>query len=259
MGLLEARRGLVFGIANDRSIACHVAARFRAEGAECGYPCLPGEKNERRARKALEEIGITDPWLLPCDVTSDEDIDRAFEQVRARFDSIDFVVHSLAYADRAFLKPGKFVHTPRDVFAQALDISAYSLVAIARRAKDMMPNGGAILAMSYYGSQKAVPGYNVMGVAKAALEACTRYLSLELGEFGIRVNSISAGPLRTLSSMAVGGIDEIFDWVARKAPLRRNIEVEEVGKAAVYLVSDLSTGVTGENHFVDAGYNIVGL
>lgn len=259
MGLLEARRGLVFGIANDRSIACHVAAGFRAEGAECGYPCLPGEKNERRVRKALEGIGITDPWMLPCDVSSDEDIDRVFEQVRARFDSIDFIVHSLAFADRAFLKPGKFVDTPRDVFSQALDISAYSLVAIARRAKEMMPNGGSILAMSYYGSQKAVPGYNVMGVAKAALEACTRYLSLELGEFGIRVNSISAGPLRTLSSMAVGGIDEIFDWVARKAPLRRNIEAAEVGKTAVYLVSDLSTGVTGENHFVDAGYNIVGL
>ncbi len=259
MGLLEGRRGLVFGIANDRSIACYVAAGFLAEGAECGYPCLPGEKNERRARKALEGIGVTEPWLMPCDVTEDDQIDRVFEQTREKFDSIDFVVHSLAYADRTFLKPGKFVETPRAVFSQALDISAYSLVAIAQRAKEIMPNGGSILAMSYYGSQKAVPGYNVMGVAKAALEACTRYLSLELGERGIRVNSISAGPLRTLSSMAVGGIDEIFDWVAQKAPLRRNIEVEEVGKAAVYLVSDLSTGVTGENHFVDAGYNIVGL
>ena len=196
---------------------------------------------------------------MPCDVTQDDQIDRVFDQTREKFDSIDFVVHSLAYADRAFLKPGKFVETPREVFAQALDISAYSLVAIAQRAKEMMPNGGSILAMSYYGSQKAVPGYNVMGVAKAALEACTRYLSLELGERGIRVNSVSAGPLRTLSSMAVGGIDEIFDWVARKAPLRRNIDAGEVGKTAVYLVSDLSTGVTGENHFVDAGYNIVGL
>ena len=148
MGLLEARRGLVFGIANDRSIACHVAARFRAEGAECGYPCLPGEKNERRARKALEEIGITDPWLLPCDVTLDEDIDRAFEQVRARFDSIDFVVHSLAYADRAFLKPGKFVYTPRDVFAEALDMSSFSLGACARRAKAMLHTRGAFRAIA---------------------------------------------------------------------------------------------------------------
>ncbi len=141
----------------------------------------------------------------------------------------------------------------------ALDISAYSLVAIARRAKDVMPSGGSITAMSYYGSQKAIPGYNVMGVAKSALEACTRYLALEMGEFGIRVNSVSAGPLRTLSSMAVGGIDEIFDWVSQKSPLRRNIDAGEVGKTTVYLASDLASGVTGENHFVDAGYNIVGL
>jgi len=259
MGLLDGRRGLVFGIANDRSIACHIAANFRAEGAVCGYPYLPGEKNERRVRKALEAIGETEPWLVPCDVSNDEEIDDLFAQTKDRFDTIDFLVHSLAFADRQYLKPGKFVETPREAFAQALDISSYSLVAVARRAREIMPRGGSILAMSYYGSEKAVPGYNVMGVAKAALEACTRYLALELGESAIRVNTLSAGPLRTLSSMAVGGIDEIFDWVSRKAPLRRNIEGNEVGKTAVYLVSDLSTGVTGENHFVDAGYNIVGL
>ena len=145
------------------------------------------------------------------------------------------------------------------MFTQALDISAYSLVAVAHRVKAIMPDGGSILAMTYYGSEKAIPGYNVMGVAKAALEACTRYLASEMGELGIRVNTLSAGPLRTLSSMAVGGIDEIFDWVSRKAPLRRNIQGDEVGKTAVYLVSDLSSGVTGENIFVDAGYNTVGL
>ena len=159
----------------------------------------------------------------------------------------------------AINKPPVSWKTPRDVFNQALDISAYSLVAVAGRAKDIMPNGGSVLAMSYYGSEKAIPGYNVMGVAKAALEACTRYLAAELGEYGIRVNTISAGPIRTLSSMAVGGIDEIFDWVSRKAPLRRNIGGDEVGKTALYLVSDLASGVTGENIFVDAGYNIVGL
>ena len=259
MGLLDGRKGLIFGIANDRSIACHIARSFVAEGATCGFPHLPGEKNERRVRKALQDFGGDDPWLMPCDVSRDEDIDETFAQVRERFDAIDFVVHSLAFADRAYLKPGKFVDTPRDVYCQALDISAYSLVAIARRAKEMMPKGGSILAMTYYGSDKAVPGYNVMGVAKAALEACTRYLALELGEQGIRVNSISAGPIRTLSSMAVGGIDEIFEWVQKKAPLHRNVEASEVGKTAVYLASDLSSGVTGENIFVDSGYNIVGL
>ena len=259
MGLLEGCKGLVFGIANDRSIACHIAQAVLQEKAVCGFPHLPGEKNERRVRKALEGIGVTDPWLLPCDVSKDEDLDAVFASVRERFDAIDFVVHSLAFADRAYLKPGRFAETPREVFAEALDVSAYSLVAIAQRAKAMMPRSGSILAMTYFGAEKAVPGYNVMGVAKAALESCTRYLALELGESGIRVNTISAGPIKTLSSMAVGGIDEIFDWVAKKAPLRRNIDASEVGKTAVYLLSDLSGGVTGQNVFVDAGYNIVGL
>ncbi len=259
MGLLEGRRGLIFGIANDRSIACHIARSFLEEGAVCGFPHLPGEKCERRARQALEAAGLTDPWLMPCDVTKDEDIDAVMAATKERFDSIDFVIHSLAYADRTFLKPGKFSSTPRDVFAQALDISAYSLVAIAGRAKELMPRGGSITCMTYYGSVKAITGYNVMGVAKAALEACTRYLAGELGEHGIRVNAVSAGPLRTLSSMAVGGIDEIFSHVSEKAPLRRNIEAGEVGKTAVYLTSDLASGVTGETIFVDAGFNVMGL
>lgn len=259
MGLLDGRRGLIFGIANDRSIACHIAKTFIAEGASCAFPCLPGEKNERRTAKALEEIGVTNGWLLPCDVSKDADLDSTFEAVRGKFDTIDFVIHSLAYADRTYLKHGMFVETPREAFTQAVDISAYSLVAIAKRAKPMMPRGGSIVCMTYYGSEKAVPGYNVMGVAKAALEACTRYLAGELGEFGIRVNAVSAGPIRTLSAMAVGGIDEIFDWVTKKAPLRRNIDAGEVGKTAAYLASDLSSGVTGEVLFVDAGYNIVGL
>lgn len=259
MNLLEGRKGLVFGIANDRSIACHIAKAVMAQGAACGFPYLPGEKNERRVSKALEEIGVAEPWLLPCDVAKDNDLDATFAAAKERFDSLDFVVHSLAYADRAYLKPGLFVETPREVYSQALDISAFSLVAIAKRAKPLMTRGGSILAMTYYGSEKAVPGYNVMGVAKAALEACTRYLALELGEFGIRVNTISAGPIKTLSAMAVGGIDEIFEWVEKKAPLRRNIDAGEVGRTAIYLASDLSSGVTGENIFVDAGYRIVGL
>ncbi len=259
MSLLTGRKGLVFGIANDRSIAFHIAQAILKEGAACAFPYLPGEKNERRVAKALEDAGITNPWLIPCDASRDADLDAAFDSVRGRFDSIDFLVHSIAFADRTYLKPGKFLETPRDVFAQALDTSAYSLVAMARRAKPLMTRGGSIVAMTYLGSEKAIPGYNVMGVAKAALEACMRYLALELGEAGIRMNTISAGPVRTLSSMAVGGIDEIFDWVIKKAPLRRNIDAAEVGKTAVYLVSDLASGVTGENIFVDAGYNIVGL
>lgn len=259
MGLLDGRKGLVFGVANDRSIACHIARNLVGEGAVCGFPYLPGEKSERRVGKALSALGINDPWMVSCDVSNDEDLDKTFAAAREKFDSIDFVVHSVAFADRTYLKPGMFAETPRDVFSQALEISAYSLVAMARRAKAMMPRGGSVLAMTYYGSEKAIPGYNVMGVAKAALEASVRYLALELGESGVRVNAVSAGPLRTLSSMAVGGIDEIFDWVSKKAPLRRNIEADEVGKTAVYLCSDLASGVTGENIFVDAGYSIVGL
>ncbi len=259
MGLLDNQRGLVFGIANDRSIACHIAKSLIGEGATCGFAHLPGEKNERRVRKALDGIGVAEPWLLPCDVSSDDDIDATFAATKERFDTIDFLVHSLAFADRTYLKAGKFPETPRDVFAQALDISAYSLIALANRAKEMMPKGGSIIGMTYYGSEKAIPGYNVMGVAKAALEASMRYLAADLGEHGIRVNTVSAGPLKTLSSMAVGGIDEIFNWVSQKSPLRRNIEAGEVGKTAVYLLSDLSSGVTGENIYVDAGYSIVGL
>ena len=177
----------------------------------------------------------------------------------AVFDVIDFVIHSIAYADRKYLKIGKFHETPRDVFLQAMDISAYTLVAIAQRAVKIMPNGGSIVGLSYYGGEKVIPGYNVMGVAKAALEMNARYLSSELGEKGVRVNIISAGPLRTLSAMAVGGIEDMFEWVEKKSPLRRNIDVDEVGKSAVYLVSDLSAGVTGETLHVDAGFNIIGL
>ncbi len=259
MGLLDGRKGLVFGVANDRSIACFVADAIRSEGGVCGYAHLPGEKSLKRVRSALADIGEHDPWLRPCNVCVDADLDAVFEAARERFDTIDFLIHSVAYANRAYLRPGMFAETPRDVFAQALDISAYSLVAMAGRAKALMPNGGSIVGMTYYGSEKAIPGYNVMGVAKAALEASTRYLAGELGASGIRVNTISAGPLRTLSAMAVGGIDQIFELVEAKSPMKRNVEGAEVGKTAVYLLSDLSTGVTGENIYVDCGYNIVGL
>ena len=259
MGLLEGRKGIIFGVANERSIAWHIARNLIAHGAVCGFSCLPGEKNERRARMALENNGLNDPWLVPCDVGRDEDIDNLFAAADRTFGPISFVVHSIAFADKDFLKIGKFTSTPRDVFQQALDISAYTLIAIAQRARDLMPGGGSILALSYYGAEKVIPGYNVMGVAKAALEASARYLAADLGQQNIRVNTLSAGPCRTLSAMAVGGIDEMFDHVERKSPLRRNIDTDEVGRSAVYLISDLSTGVTGENIYVDAGFNTIGI
>jgi enoyl-[acyl-carrier protein] reductase I len=259
MGLLDGKKGLILNIANDRSIAWHIANNAIKQGATCGYGFLPMEKMERRVRKSLEEMGVTDPWLQPCDVGRDEDIETFMKAAGEKFGTIDFLVHSLAFANKDFLRIGNFVTTTRDVFKQALDISAYSLIGLTRAALPLMPNGGSVIALTYLGATKAVPGYNVMGVAKAALESTMRYLAFELGEKKIRVNTISAGPVRTLSAMAVGGIDEMFEHVQKKAPLKRNIDGDEVGKTAVYLLSDLSSGVTGENHFVDAGFETVGL
>jgi enoyl-[acyl-carrier protein] reductase I len=259
MGLLDGKKGLILSVANDRSIAWHIANEAIKQGAKCGFGYLPIEKMERRVRKAMEEGGFGQEWLFPCDVGKDEDIEKFFAAAREQFGSIDFVVHSLAFADRNYLKIGMFLSTPRDVFTQALDISAYSLLALARGAAPLMTNGGSIIALTYLGGEKAVPGYNVMGVAKAALESTARYLALELGEKKIRVNTLSAGPVRTLSAMAVGGIDEMFAHCAVKAPLKRNIEPEEVGKTGVFLLSDYSSGITGENIYVDSGFNIVGL
>ena len=257
MGLLENRTGLVFGVANERSIAWHIANNAVDHGAVCGFAHLPGDKMAARVGKALDGLGLDGPWMFPCDVSKDEDLDALFVAVKEEFGSIDFVVHSIAYADREYLKAGTFVSTPRSVFQQALDISAYTLIAIADRARSVMPTGGSMLALSYYGAEKAAPGYNVMGVAKSALESTVRYLATELGEAGIRINALSAGPCRTLSAMAVGGIDVMLDKMEQTAPLHRNIDTDEVGKAAVYLISDLSSGVTGETHHVDAGYNAV--
>jgi enoyl-[acyl-carrier protein] reductase I len=259
MGLLEGKRGLILNIANDRSIAWHIANNAIKHGAKCGFGFLPMEKMERRVRKAMEEGGFASEWLFPCDVGKDEDIEKFMSAAKEQFGTIDFLVHSLAFADRNYLKIGDFLSTPRDVFKQALDISAYSLIGLTRAAAPLMPSGGSVIALTYLGSEKVVPGYNVMGVAKAALESTARYLAFELGEKKIRVNTISAGPVRTLSAMAVGGIDEMFAHVEKKAPLKRNIDGDEVGRTAVYLLSDLSSGVTGENLYVDAGFNIVGL
>ena len=265
MGLLDGKKGVVLNIANDRSIGAHIGSQAARHGATVGFGFLPMsslEKSERRARKALEELGIANSWLHPCDVGKDEEIEAFFNVTKERFGGrIDFVVHSLAFADYNYLKneAGNFTSTPRQVYQQACDISAYSLLALSRAAVPLMTEGGSIMAMTYYGAEKVIPGYNVMGVAKAALEATARYLAFDLGGKRIRVNTISAGPIKTLAASAVGGIDEMFAHTERKAPLHRNIDADEVGKTAVYLLSDLSSGVTGENIYVDSGFNTVGL
>ncbi len=259
MALMTGKRGLVTGIANDYSFAYSIAQSLIREGAQCLFTHLPGEKMERRCRQAIDQLGIKDPWLMPLDAGSDENLDAVFAKIGADFGMIDFLVHSIAFADKDWLKDGKFTSTPRQVYTQAMDISAYTYAAMANRAAPLMASGGAMIALSYYGAEKAVPGYNVMGVAKAALEATNRYLALELGQKNIRVNTISGGPLKTLSAMAVGGFGDILDWVEKKAPLRRNIAGSDVGDASVFLLSDLSRGVTGQVLYVDSGYSIVGL
>lgn len=260
MGLLDGKKGLVFGIANDRSYAFHIAQSLIEGGATCAYSHLPGDKNLRRTSKAVEKLGANDPRFYEADAGSDEDLATVFERYASDFDRLDFVVHSIAFADRQWLAPGKFVETPRDAYLSAIDISAYTLVAMGRAARPQMKasGGGSILAMSYYGSEKVVRGYNVMGVAKAALECSTRYLAAELGEDNIRVNTISGGPFRTLASSAVGGIDTMLEAAPKFAPLHRNVEGPDVGGVASFLVSDLSSGVTGENIYVDCGLNVIG-
>lgn len=264
MGFLDGKRGIVFGIANDRSYAWYITKQILEAGGECLFTHLPDEKGkmERRCRSAIGELGLHEPWLVPCDVSKDEDLDSVFEKIKADFGKIDFLVHSIAFADRQYLQVGQFHNTTRQAWTQALDISAYSLLAMAQRAVDVMPaseGGGSIIAMTYYGGEKVIPGYNIMGIAKAALEHTARYLAAELGESNIRVNAISGGPLRTLAAAAVGGISEMFDHQQRKAALKRNIDGDEVGRTAVYLISDLASAVTGETIHVDAGFSIVGL
>jgi enoyl-[acyl-carrier protein] reductase I len=259
--LLAGKTALIVGIANDRSYAWYIAEAFAKHGAKLAFTHLPGDKNENRTRKAVESLGIKDPFLTPMDAGKDEDIDAAFAKYAEKNDRLDILVHSIAFADREWLQPGKFTSTPREAYKSAVDISAYTLVAMAKRAEPIMERsgGGSIMCMSYYGGEKVVPGYNVMGVAKAALECSARYLAWELGPKKIRVNSISGGYLRTLASSAVGGADKIMEHVAANSPLRRNVEGGDVGGTAVYLASDLASGVTGETIYVDSGINVLGL
>ncbi len=259
-GIMNGKRGLVTGVLHETSIATSIAQSLLREGASCMFTHMPGEKMERRTRRIVESLGVAEPWLQPMDVGSDADIAACFERIGRDFGEIDFIVHSIAFADKDWLRLGKFAATPRAVFTNAMDISAFSYMAMANMALPVMKKGGAIVGLSYYGAEKAVPGYNVMGVAKAALEATNRYLAMELGRVKeIRTNLVSAGPIKTLSASAVGGFDSILDRIPQVAPLPRNIEAPEVADAAAFLLSDLSRGTTGQVLYVDSGYSIMGL
>src|SRR4051795_6601297 len=256
MSLLAGKLGIVFGVANKRSIAWAIAQAWHRAGAKLAFT-YQGERLKENVEELAGAFG-KETLLIPCDVTRDEEITRVFTEVGNSFGKLDLMLHSVAFAPKDALE-GEFVNTSREAFRIAHDVSAYSLIALSRGAAPLMSEGGSIVAMSYYGAEKVVPHYNVMGVAKAALESSTRYLAYDLGEQKIRVNTLSAGPVRTLSAMAVGGIDEMFAHVERKSPLKRNIDGDEVGRAALFLLSDLSSGVTGENIYVDSGFNTVGL
>ncbi len=255
MGLLQGKRGLIVGVANERSIAWGIAQALHREGAELAFT-YAGEALEGRVRPLAEGIGSK--VVLPCDVTVDEEVEGVFKALEGEWGGLDILVHSVAFAKKEELK-GSYLETSRDGFRIAMDVSVYSLVALAREASKLMDQGGTILTMTYYGSEKVVPNYNVMGVAKAALEASVRYLASDLGPKGIRVNAISAGPIRTLAAMGISGFKEMLRRVEERAPLRRNVTQEDVARTALYLCSDLSSGVTGEVIYVDNGYHIVGM
>jgi len=255
MGLLDGRNALVFGVANDHSIAWGIAKALHAEGAEVGFSSVES-LIERRVRPLAESIGST--FVEPCDVQSDADIARVFERWDETHDRLDILVHAIAFAKREDLAGG-FVDTSRDGFALALDVSAYSLVAMTRAARPHLRPGSSILTLTYYGAEKVVANYNVMGVAKAALEASVRYLAADLGPDGVRVNAISAGPIRTLAASGIANFRKLYGSFAELTPLRANITIEDVGKSAVYLASDLSSAVTGEVVYVDGGFSILGV
>ena len=254
-GLMAGKRGLIMGLANDKSLAWGIAQKLREHGAELAFS-YQGEALEKRVRPLAESLGSD--FLIDCDVSSMDALDDAFAQLKARWDTLDFVVHAIGFSDKNELR-GKYVDTSLDNFLMTMNISAYSLVAVTKRAAEMMPNGGSILTLTYYGAEKVVPHYNVMGVAKAALEASVKYLANDLGPVNIRVNGISAGPIKTLAASGIGDFRYILKWNELNSPLRRNVTIEDVGGAGLYMLSDLSSGVTGETHHVDAGYHLVGM
>jgi enoyl-[acyl-carrier protein] reductase I len=253
--LMAGKRGLVMGVANRNSIAWGIARALAQHGAELAFT-YQGEALERRVKPLAESVASD--IVLPCDVESTGSIGAVFESLAGRWPAIDFVVHAIAYSDKEELK-GRYVDTSRENFLRTLDVSCYSFTALARRAQALMPNGGSLITLSFYGAEKVMPNYNVMGVAKAALEASVRYLAVDLGPQDIRVNAISAGPMRTLAGSAIGGAREILRRSQESSPLDRALCQEDLGGAALYLLSDLSRSVTGEVHHVDSGYNVVGM
>jgi enoyl-[acyl-carrier protein] reductase I len=254
-GLMRGKRGLIMGVANERSIAWGVAQVLREAGAELAFT-YQGDVFKKRVAPLVEPLKPA--ALIDCDVSDQASIDAAFAQLAKVWDRLDFVVHAIGFSDKEQLK-GRYVDTTPDNFRMTLDISCYSFTAVAQRAEKMMKNGGTLLTLTYYGSEKVMPHYNVMGVAKAALEASVRYMAEDLGKRGIRVNSISAGPIKTLAASGIGDFRYILKWNELNAPLRRTVTIEEVGHAALYMVSDLGRAVTGECLHVDAGYHVVGM
>jgi enoyl-[acyl-carrier protein] reductase I len=253
--LMAGKRGLIMGVANDRSLAWGIAKSLASQGAELAFSYM-GDALEKRVRPLAESLGA--PLLIPCDVSDEASMDALFETLKGHWPTIDFVVHAIAYSDKEELK-GLYMDTSRANFLQSMDISCYSFTAVCRRAAAMMNEGGALLTLSYLGAERVVPHYNVMGVAKAALEASVRYLAVDLGGRNIRVNAISAGPVKTLAASGIGDFRYILKWNQYNAPLKRNTTIEDVGGAGLYLLSSLSSGVTGEIHHVDSGYHVVGM
>jgi len=254
-GLMAGKRGLIMGLANEKSLAWGIAQQLHAQGAELAFS-YQGEALEKRVRPLADQLGSD--FLVECDVSDMAALDTAFDTLAARWPTIDFIVHAIGFSDKNELR-GKYVDTSLENFLLTMNISAYSMVAVTKRAAAMMPNGGSILTLSYYGAEKVIPHYNVMGVAKAALETSVKYLAMDLGPDNIRVNAISAGPIKTLAASGIGDFRYILKWNELNSPLRRNVTIEDVGGAGLYLLSDLASGVTGEIHHVDAGYNVIGM
>ncbi len=252
-GIMHGKRGIVMGVANDRSIAWGIANAVAKQGAEIAFT-YQGEALQKRVSPLAESVGSD--IVIPCDVSSDNAIDETFNLLKKKWNSIDFLVHAIAYSDKEELK-GEYIDTTRENFYKTMDISVYSFTAVAQRAAAMMPNGGSMITLTYYGAEKVMPHYNVMGVAKAALESSVRYLAADLGDSKIRVNSLSAGPIKTLAASGIGDFRYILKWNQYNSPLRRNVTLDDVGGCGVYFLSDLSAGVTGETHHVDCGYHVV--
>ena len=253
--LMKGKRGLIMGVANDRSISWGIAKACADAGAELAFT-YQGDALEKRVRPLAESVGST--LLMPCDVTDDASVDAVFSTLQEKWGKLDFVLHAIAYSDKEELK-GEYVDTSRDNFTRTMDISVYSFTQVARCAAPLMTDGGSLLTLTYYGAERVMPHYNVMGVAKAALEASVRYLAVDLGGRNIRVNGLSAGPMKTLAASGIGDFRYILKWNEYNSPLKRNVTLDDVGGSGVYLLSDLSSGVSGETHHVDCGYHIVGM